>query len=65
MKNLPPKNIIKSNLTPAVCKHDIGFHCQDPHCDGNNVFACNMGCGFFLNFDPEKYPNGIAFKPLD
>lgn len=47
-----------------MCKHSVGFFChtftnwdQGPPA----LFLCNMACGYFLNFDPDKYPEGVAY----
>lgn len=50
---------------PEMCKHDAGFRCKRGK-DANvenypAVWICNKLCGFFLNFDPDLFPDGIAF----
>ena len=45
-----------------LCKHDNGFTAlpwQGQPTVG--MFVCNLNCGYFINFDPFEYPNGIAY----
>lgn len=47
-----------------LCKHDNGFSCvcwREGKPDQKYVFVCNIsGCGYFLNFDPDRFPHGIS-----
>ena len=44
------------------CKHDNGFSLyQWKTPEGLGIFVCNRLCGYHLNFDPGKYPDGIAY----
>lgn len=45
-----------------VCRHDSGFsNIPWTGREAYGIFACNLNCGFFLNYDPGEYPNGIAY----
>jgi hypothetical protein len=47
---------------PDKCKHDQGFvfggMSDEPRTWG---WYCSCGCSFFLNFDPTKFPEGVAY----
>lgn len=46
------------------CKHDQGFSCigwQEGTLAAKYAYICNnSGCGYFLNFDPDRFPHGTA-----
>lgn len=46
------------------CKHDEGFRFLPCSCGDRfpGVWGCNLQCGFALNFDPHKFPRGVAYK---
>lgn len=43
-----------------VCKHDngFGFHSGTRY---PGIWLCNNLCGYFLNFNPDTFPKGIAY----
>lgn len=45
------------------CNHDEGFSLELEVEDLPAAFVCNKKCGYFLNFDPHKYPYGLAYMP--
>lgn len=49
------------------CTHDNGFTLVSEVVVDNGEYPaawqCNRGCGFFLNFNPNKFPDGVAFLP--
>lgn len=46
------------------CKHNKGFKYGVKYLTNDyvNVFKCVAGCCFTLNFDPEIFPDGIAYR---
>lgn len=42
------------------CKHEAGFtfHRGTKY---PGIWLCVHTCGFFLNFNPETFPNGVAY----
>lgn len=51
----------------AACSHSCGFTLVAEVVVENGEYPaawqCNKGCGFFLNFNPNKFPDGVAFLP--
>lgn len=58
-----------NNKNPAACSHCNGFTFRSGLLVGvvdyPSVFWCNKDCGFYLNFDPAKFPNTVAFLSFD
>lgn len=51
-----------------TCQHDDGFFCsiivpQDA-AEYPAVFLCGHSCGFWLTFDPDRYPNGVNYRSV-
>lgn len=49
-----------------TCIHDGRFFCTQVSCQQQDtgsiyVFACEHHCGYYLNFDPAVYPQGVAY----
>lgn len=44
----------------SFCRHDVGFQLR---LDCKPIaWVCNRWCGYRMNFDPDKYPDGIALR---
>lgn len=59
-----------STILEKNCKHDQGFTFFS--CTAADrlpgIWACNFGCGYSLNFNPDEYLTGIVYraaKPID
>ena len=50
----------KISRSEAKCKHEMGFQFIDLK-DSVDFYFCNHMCGFSLNFNPDTYPDGVAF----
>lgn len=53
----------------AACSHCNGFTFRSGLIVGvstyPSVFWCNKDCGYFLNFDPNRFPDTVAFLSFD
>jgi len=45
-----------------MCRHDQGFYlCTSANSPYPGAWYCNHLCGYSLNFDPCKYPDGVSY----
>ena len=46
------------------CQHNSGFTLITiTLMEYQSIYVCNLCCGFYLNFDPEIFPRGVAYAP--
>lgn len=54
----------KIQLLQRLCKHDVGFRFL--RCEAADrlpgVWTCPLGCGYTMNFSPDHYPYGVAYR---
>lgn len=48
--------------TNPNCKHDRGFKCAEINPEIGYKFYCVHVCGYFMDFNPALYPEGVAFN---
>jgi hypothetical protein len=48
-------------MPDKTCKHEEGFVFGPGVFGYPGAWYCSQGCGYWLNFNPDHYPYGVAF----